>query len=71
MDKPTLQALFNQPPRRAIEYLQQKQIMPSEDWWRVQGDAHNKSFVIAHMTQLDLLEDIRQSLVDAQKMARK
>lgn len=67
VDKPTLQALFGQPPRRAIEYLQQKQVMPSEDWWRVQGDAHNKSFVIAHMTQLDLLEDIRQSLVHAQK----
>lgn len=67
MDKPTLQALFGQPPRRAIEYLQQKQVMASEDWWRVQGDAHNKAFVIAHMTQLDLLEDIRQSLVDAQK----
>lgn len=67
VDKPTLQALFGQPPRRAIEYLEQKQVMPSEDWWRVQGDAHNKSFVIAHMTQLDLLEDIRQSLVDAQK----
>lgn len=67
VDKPTLQALFGQPPRRAIEYLQQKQVMPSEDWWRVLGDAHNKSFVIAHMTQLDLLEDIRKSLIDAQK----
>ena len=67
MDKPTLQALFGQPPKRAIAYLEQKELMPSEDWWRVQGNAHNKSFVIAHMTYMDLLSDIRNSLVDAQK----
>lgn len=67
MDKTTLNALFNQPPSKAIAYLQQKKVMPSEDWWRVQGNAHNKAFVIAHMTQLDLLEDVRKSLIDAQK----
>ena len=52
MDKPLLNMLFGQPPQRAIEYLQQKQLMPSEDWWRVQGNAHNHAFVVAHMTQL-------------------
>ncbi|WP_448761903.1 phage head morphogenesis protein [Acinetobacter tandoii] len=67
MDQPTMQAVFGQPPRKAIEYLQQKQVMPSEDWWRVQGNAHNQAFVVAHMTRLDLLEDVRQSLLDAQK----
>ena len=39
MDQSTLQAVFGQPPRKAIEYLQQKKVMPSEDWWRVQADA--------------------------------
>ncbi|AUX87181.1 phage head morphogenesis protein [Acinetobacter sp. ACNIH2] len=67
MDQPTMQAVFGQPPRKAIEYLQQKKVMPSEDWWRVQGNAHNQAFVVAHMTRLDLLEDVRQSLLDAQK----
>ncbi len=67
MDQSTLQAVFGQPPRKAIEYLQQKKVMPSEDWWRVQADAHNQAFVVAHMTQLDLLEDVRKSLIDAQK----
>ncbi|MDS7929617.1 phage minor head protein [Acinetobacter sp. V102_4] len=67
MDKPTMQALFKQPPRKAIEYLEQKQLMPSQDWWQVQGNAHNKAFVIAQMTRMDLLEEIRQSLLDAQK----
>ena len=67
MDKPLLNMLFGQPPQRAIEYLQQKQLMPSEDWWRVQGNAHNHAFVVAHMTQLDLLEDVRKSLIEAQK----
>lgn len=62
-----MQAVFNQPPHKAIQYLEQKQLMPSEDWWRVQGNAHNKAFVISHMTRMDLLEDIRQSLIDAQK----
>ena len=67
MDQPTMQAVFGQPPRKAIEYLEQKKVMPSEDWWRVQGNAHNQAFVVAHMTRLDLLEDVRQSLLDAQK----
>lgn len=67
MDQPTLQAVFGQPPRKAIEYLEQKKVMPSEDWWRVQGNAHNQAFVVAHMSRLDLLEDVRQSLLDAQK----
>ena len=62
-----MQALFNQPPRKAIEYLENKKVMPSQDWWQVQGNAHNKAFVIAQMTRMDLLEDIRQSLIDAQK----
>lgn len=67
MDKLTINTLFGQAPRRAIEYLEQKQVMPSQDWFEVQGDAHNKAFVIAQMTRLDLLEDIRKTLVDAQK----
>lgn len=67
MDQTTMQVVFGQPPTKAIEYLEQKQVMPSQDWWQVQGNAHNKSFVVAHMTNLDLLEDVRKSLVDAQK----
>ena len=67
MDQATLSAVFGQPPRKAIEYLEQKQVMPSQDWWSVQGNAHNKAFVVAHMTQLDLLEDVRKSLIEAQK----
>ncbi|TCM61873.1 SPP1 gp7 family putative phage head morphogenesis protein [Acinetobacter calcoaceticus] len=62
-----MQAVFGQPPRKAIEYLENKQLMPSQDWWQVQGNAHNKAFVISHMTRMDLLEDIRQSLIAAQK----
>lgn len=67
MDQLTMQTVFGQPPRKAIEYLEQKQVMPSQDWSQVQGNSHNKAFVVAHMTQLDLLEDVRKSLVDAQK----
>lgn len=67
MDNLTVETLFKQPPRKSIEYLEQKQVMPSFSWSEVQGNAHNKAFVIAHMTQLDLLEDVRKSLVDAQK----
>ena len=67
MDQPTMQAVFGQPPRKAVEYLEQKKVAPSEDWWRVQGNAHNQAFVVAHMSRLDLLEDVRQSLLDAQK----
>lgn len=61
----TLNAVFGQPPKAAIEHLQSKQVMPSMDWQEVLGNAHNRAFVVAQMVQLDLLEDVRKSLVDA------
>ncbi|WP_336033379.1 phage minor head protein [Acinetobacter bereziniae] len=67
MDQPTMLALFGQPPKKAIEYLEQKKVMPSQNWWQVQANAHDRAFVVAQMTQLDLLEDVRKSLIDAQK----
>lgn len=61
----TLHALFGQPPKAAIDYLQNKQVMPSMDWHDVLGNTHNRAFVVAQMVQLDLLEDVRKSLVGA------
>lgn len=65
MSSPTLNALFGQPPQGAIDYLQNKQLMPSLDWTEVLGKQHDRAFVVAQMVQLDLLEDVRKSLVGA------
>lgn len=61
----TLSALFGQPPAAAIGYLQNKQVMPSLDWHEVLGEVHHRAFVVAQMTRLDLLEDVRASLLMA------
>ena len=65
MSSLTLNALFGQPPQGAIDYLQNKQLMPSLDWTEVLGKQHDRAFVVAQMVQLDLLEDVRKSLVGA------
>ena len=71
MSQPTpvdLQALFTQPPQTAMDYLSQKKLLPSMDWHEVRDAAHNSSFAVAHLTRLDILEDIRQSLLEAQRL---
>ncbi len=61
----SLNTLFGQPPEKSINFLKQKEVAPSLDWQEVQGVVHNRAFVVAQMTRLDLLEDVRQSIVDA------
>lgn len=53
------------PPRRAIEYFQQKGFAITWRWWEAWQDAHNKAFTVAKVTRQDILETIRAALEKA------
>jgi hypothetical protein len=63
----TLHGFFGQPPDVAIQYLENKQLVPSKNWYDIRDAAHNQAFTVANLARIDLLGDIKQSLVDAQR----
>lgn len=58
---------FNLPPKQNIQFLQQKKPKLSFNYDEVMHEAHLKAFSIAKITKLDLLSDIQDSLIKAQK----
>lgn len=63
--RPELNALFNLSPKDAISYLEQKGFKIGWDWHETLDDAHSKAFTVAKVARMDLLQDIRQSLISA------
>ncbi len=63
--RPELNALFNKPPADAIEYLQSKGYKIGWDWHQTLDDAHSRAFTVAKVAKLDVLQDIRKSLINA------
>jgi hypothetical protein len=63
--RPELNALFDQPPAEAITYLESKGYKIGWDWHQTLDDAHSRAFTVAKVAKLDLLQDIRQSLLNA------
>ncbi|WP_199508611.1 MULTISPECIES: phage minor head protein [unclassified Psychrobacter] len=61
----TLQTLFNRRPDDAIKYLQDKKPQASIDYAEIKGRAHDHAFVVAKMTDMDMLKQVQQSLVEA------
>lgn len=55
------------PPQKAIDFLESKGLKVSVDWTDVWKEAHARAFTVAGITRLDLLKDVHESLVDAQK----
>lgn len=64
-NKPELTALFNRAPADAIAYLESKGYKIGWDWHQTLDDAHSRAFTVAKVAKLDLLQDIRQSLIQA------
>ncbi len=58
---------FNLPPEQNIKFLQQKKPKLSFNYDELMHEAHLKAFTIAKVTKLDLLSDIQDSLIKAQK----
>ena len=58
---------FSLPPEQNIEFLQKKKPKLSFNYDEMSHEAHLKAFTIAKITKLDLLSDIQDSLIKAQK----
>ena len=63
--RPELNALFTLPPEDAISYLEKKGFKIGWDWHETLDNAHSKAFTVAKIARMDLLQDIRQSLITA------
>lgn len=63
--RPELNALFKQPPKDAIDYLKNKGFKIGWDWHQTLDDAHSRAFTVAKVAKLDVLQDIRKSLLTA------
>lgn len=59
-----LRAVFGLAPEQAIAYLQRKGYAITWNWHDVQAAAHARAFTVAKAGSLDLLQDIRNALVD-------
>lgn len=62
-----LRVAFNLPPERAMSYLGAKGLVTSGGWQEVWQEAHARTFTVANCAKLDVLQDIHDALVDAQK----
>lgn len=60
-----LQALFDQPPKEAIAYLESKGLRITFNWAEMLDEAHARGFTVAKAMRLDVLRDIRTGLLDA------
>lgn len=58
---------FNLPPEEAIDYLKSKGYEITFDYKEMLHEAHHKAFTVAKIMNLDLLKDVHESLINAQK----
>ncbi|ENX02662.1 hypothetical protein F900_01108 [Acinetobacter modestus] len=63
--RPELNALFKLPPEDAISYLKSKGFKIGWDWHETLDEAHSRAFTVAKVARIDLLQDIRKSLITA------
>ncbi|MDC5071479.1 phage head morphogenesis protein [Acinetobacter baumannii] len=68
--RPELSALFTLPPEDAISYLEKKGFKIGWDWHETLDNAHSKAFTVAKVARMDLLQDIRQSLITAMQQGQ-
>lgn len=57
--------LFNQPPEDAINYLKKKGYKIGWNWQDTLDDAHARAFTVAKVARIDILQDIKKSLIEA------
>ncbi|NVM78894.1 SPP1 gp7 family putative phage head morphogenesis protein [Duganella sp. SG902] len=62
-----IRVAFNLPPERAIAFLGAKGLVTSGGWQEVWQEAHARAFTVANCAKLDVLQDIHDALMDAQK----
>lgn len=70
LDQDTLRALFTQAPEAAIEHLRSKGLRITFNWQEMLDEAHARAFTVAKVARLDVLQDIRNALLDAQRQGK-
>lgn len=65
-----LSVVFNLPPEEAIAYLKSKGYEITWEWHEMWQEAHAQAFTVAKVMRLDILEDIRRVLEQAQAEGR-
>jgi SPP1 gp7 family putative phage head morphogenesis protein len=60
-----LKYAFGLPPLAAIAYLKSKGMKLSGDWHEIFQEAHAKVFTVAHVARMDVLQEIRNGILDA------
>ena len=58
---------FKLPPKEAIKYLENKGYKLTFNYEEMMHEAHHKAFTVAKIQRLDLLSDIKESILKAQK----
>ncbi len=64
-DAASIIAAFGMPPEAAIAYLSSKGLQVSDSWRDLWRDAHARAFTVARTAGYDVLQDIRDALVEA------
>lgn len=65
MDKATITAAFNMPPEQAVAFLRSKGLQVTDSWMDLWQTAHDRAFTVARSAGYDVLDDIRQGLIEA------
>lgn len=65
-----LNALFNLEPTDAIDHLKSKGFKIGWDWHETLDDAHSRAFTVAKVARIDLLQDLRSSLITAMQQGQ-
>ena len=68
--RPELNALFDMDPKDAIDHLKAKGFKIGWDWHETLNDAHSRAFTVAKVARIDLLSDIRKSLITAMEQGQ-
>jgi len=58
---------FKLPPKDAINYIEKKGYKLTFNYKEMMHEAHHKAFSVAKVTRLDLLSDIKEAILEAQK----
>jgi len=62
----TLQAAFNLPPAKALEFFRAKGLAASFDWRDILHEEHDHAFTVAKMMDLDLLAETQRAMERAE-----
>lgn len=65
VDQATILAAMKMPPEQAVEFLRSKGLQISDSWRDLWQVAHRRAFTVARSAGYDVLEDIRQALLEA------